>query len=241
MKEVRWLVCMGWALSLGRGKFPSWICAGGGGARSTGRCAWALPGRNAFEDGRCEGVLNFFISATTPRGSIIGHLGRDWSQVHVLTKRPFAGGMWSVVTLVTPGAHEFKFIVDGEWKHSNRHPTIGIDETSLNNVRMVLPEPQYDGAKLPNEPAATPLAKAPKSVSNTTKTPSDAGTNVALAKSSWPPPLGGPQSPANRSSAALLHFSVPISRFLGEELEKFQDLDWEQEQGRRSVREKAVT
>lgn len=51
------------------------------------------------------------------------------------------GGMWSVVTPVPPGPHEFKFIVDGEWKHSNRHPTIGIDETSLNNVRYVLAEP----------------------------------------------------------------------------------------------------
>ncbi len=49
--------------------------------------------------------------------------------------------MWSVVTPVPPGPHEFKFIVDGEWKHSNRHPTIGIDETSLNNVRYVLAEP----------------------------------------------------------------------------------------------------
>ena len=50
-------------------------------------------------------------------------------------------GTWSVVTPVPPGPHEFKFIVDGEWKHSERHPTIGIDETSLNNVRYVLEEP----------------------------------------------------------------------------------------------------
>ena len=53
--------------------------------------------------------------------------------------------MWSVVTPVPPGPHEFKFIVDGEWKHSSRHPTIGIDETSLNNVRYVLPEPDLVG------------------------------------------------------------------------------------------------
>lgn len=58
--------------------------------------------------------------------------------------------MWSVVTPVPPGPHEFKFIVDGEWKHSRRHPTIGIDDTSLNNVRYVLPEPDLgagDGSK----------------------------------------------------------------------------------------------
>lgn len=55
-------------------------------------------------------------------------------------------GTWSVVTPVPPGPHEFKFIVDGEWKHSERHPTIGIDETSLNNVRYVLPEPDLGAA-----------------------------------------------------------------------------------------------
>lgn len=55
-------------------------------------------------------------------------------------------GTWSVVTPVPPGPHEFKFIVDGEWKHSARHPTIGIDESSLNNVRYVLPEPDLGAA-----------------------------------------------------------------------------------------------
>lgn len=68
-------------------------------------------------------------------------------------------GTWSVVTPVPPGPHEFKFIVDGEWKHSERHPTIGIDETSLNNVRYVLPEPDLGategagGGKTSSRPA----------------------------------------------------------------------------------------
>lgn len=56
-------------------------------------------------------------------------------------------GTWSVVTPVPPGPHEFKFIVDGEWKHSERHPTIGIDEVSLNNVRYVLPEPDLGASE----------------------------------------------------------------------------------------------
>lgn len=75
---------------------------------------------------------------------------------------------------VPPGAHEFKFIVDGEWKHSNRHPTIGIDETSLNNVRVVLPEPQFDAQKTQNEVQA-PFAKGRPTPSPGSGTPSDAG------------------------------------------------------------------
>lgn len=54
------------------------------------------------------------------------------------------GGMWSVVTPVPAGTHEFKFIVDGEWKHSTRHPTVGDDEENMNNIRVIKgPPPAY--------------------------------------------------------------------------------------------------
>lgn len=53
-----------------------------------------------------------------------------------------AGGMWSVVTPVPSGTHEFKFIVDGEWKHSTRHPTVGDDEENMNNIRVIRGPPQ---------------------------------------------------------------------------------------------------
>lgn len=77
-------------------------------------------------------------------------LSGDWNDWKAIQMFHEGGGMWSVVTPVPPGPHEFKFIVDGEWKHSRRHPTIGIDDTSLNNVRYVLPEPDLaagDGTK----------------------------------------------------------------------------------------------
>lgn len=73
-------------------------------------------------------------------------LSGDWNDWKAIQMFHEGGGMWSVVTPVPPGPHEFKFIVDGEWKHSRRHPTIGIDDTSLNNVRYVLPEPDLGGA-----------------------------------------------------------------------------------------------
>ena len=74
-------------------------------------------------------------------------LSGDWNDWKAIQMFHEGGGMWSVVTPVPPGPHEFKFIVDGEWKHSNRHPTIGIDDTSLNNVRYVLPEPDLGASE----------------------------------------------------------------------------------------------
>lgn len=52
------------------------------------------------------------------------------------------GGMWSVVTPVPVGSHQFKFVVDGEWKHSTRHPTVGDDPNTMNNLRVVRGPPK---------------------------------------------------------------------------------------------------
>ncbi|PXF47287.1 SNF1-related protein kinase regulatory subunit beta-2 [Gracilariopsis chorda] len=52
------------------------------------------------------------------------------------------GGMWSVVTPVPAGTHEFKFVVDGEWKHSTRHPTVGASEDTMNNIRVIRGPPK---------------------------------------------------------------------------------------------------
>jgi len=86
-----------------------------------------------------DGVKTEFIYADGAKDDV--QLSGDWNDWKAIQMFHEGGGMWSVVTPVPPGPHEFKFIVDGEWKHSNRHPTIGIDETSLNNVRYVLTEP----------------------------------------------------------------------------------------------------
>lgn len=52
------------------------------------------------------------------------------------------GGMWSVVTPVPVGSHQFKFVVDGEWRHSSRHPTVGDDQSAMNNIRVVKGPPK---------------------------------------------------------------------------------------------------
>lgn len=88
---------------------------------------------------RLEGVKTEFVYADGAKDDV--QLSGDWNDWKAIQMFHEGGGMWSVVTPVPPGPHEFKFIVDGEWKHSNRHPTIGMDEMSLNNVRYVLAEP----------------------------------------------------------------------------------------------------
>lgn len=72
--------------------------------------------------------------------------------------------MHSVVTPVPAGTHEFKFVVDGEWKHSTRHPTVGDDEETMNNIRVIRgppknkpPTPVTDGA---GHTAGTPASGA---------------------------------------------------------------------------------
>lgn len=88
---------------------------------------------------KVDGVKTEFVYADGAKDDV--QLSGDWNDWKAIQMFHEGGGMWSVVTPVPPGPHEFKFIVDGEWKHSNRHPTIGIDDTSLNNVRVVLPQP----------------------------------------------------------------------------------------------------
>jgi Glycogen recognition site of AMP-activated protein kinase len=91
---------------------------------------------------KVDGVKTEFVYADGARDDV--QLSGDWNDWKAIQMFHEGGGMWSVVTPVPPGPHEFKFIVDGEWKHSNRHPTIGIDDTSLNNVRCVLPQPDLE-------------------------------------------------------------------------------------------------
>lgn len=110
-----------------------------------------------------EGVKTEFVYADGAKDDV--QLSGDWNDWKAIQMFHEGGGMWSVVTPVPPGPHEFKYIVDGEWKHSLRHPTIGIDNVSLNNVRYVLPQPDIalsSDAKTPSTAAAARSTNAGK-------------------------------------------------------------------------------
>ncbi len=55
-------------------------------------------------------------------------------------------GVWSVITKVPVGTHEFKFIIDGEWTVSAMHPATdgGGDPERINNVRVVSGKPNNE-------------------------------------------------------------------------------------------------
>lgn len=105
------------------------------------------------------GVKTEFVYADGAKDDV--QLSGDWNDWKAIQMFHEGGGMWSVVTPVPSGPHEFKYIVDGEWKHSNRHPTIGIDDVSLNNVRYVLPMP--DLGEKPADRARASTAGKPRS------------------------------------------------------------------------------
>lgn len=51
-------------------------------------------------------------------------------------------GFWSVVTPVPLGTHEFKFLVDGQWRVSSVHPTAtdpdGVGKVNIRSVQGML-------------------------------------------------------------------------------------------------------
>jgi Glycogen recognition site of AMP-activated protein kinase len=85
--------------------------------------------------------------------------------------------MHSVVTPVPAGTHEFKFVVDGEWKHSTRHPTVGDDEETMNNIRVIRGPPK-------NKPQTQPVADGSVQPANTGSPASGAGGGASAPKKS---------------------------------------------------------
>lgn len=69
-------------------------------------------------------------------------LSGSWNGWMTIQMYHEGGGMWSVVTPVPVGQHEFKFVVDDEWRHSSRHPTVGDNPATTNNLRVVRGPPK---------------------------------------------------------------------------------------------------
>mmetsp|Transcript_22477 Transcript_22477/g.38799 ORF Transcript_22477/g.38799 Transcript_22477/m.38799 type:complete len:188 (+) Transcript_22477:108-671(+) len=148
-----------------------------------------------------DGVKVEFVYADGAKDDV--QLSGDWNDWKAIQMFHEGGGMWSVVTPVPPGPHEFKFIVDGEWKHSNRHPTIGIDETSLNNVRYVLPEPDLSAERdgVPDPRTRARQQRAPPQAGGGPP-PSSAGGAAAPAARMPAQPSGRMPAPPSSSASA---------------------------------------
>ena len=75
-------------------------------------------------------VKTEFVWADGADGDV--KLSGSWNSWLPIQMYHEGGGMWSVVTPVPAGTHEFRFIVDGTWRFSTRHPTIGDTPENMN-------------------------------------------------------------------------------------------------------------
>ena len=58
----------------------------------------------------------------------------NWTSRHVMQK---SGRDFSLVKLLAPGVYQYKFIVDGQWRHDPNLPCIYDDQGNINNVMEV--------------------------------------------------------------------------------------------------------
>ena len=58
----------------------------------------------------------------------------NWTSRHVMQK---SGRDFSLVKLLSPGVYQYKFIVDGQWRHDPNLPCIYDDQGNINNVMEV--------------------------------------------------------------------------------------------------------
>lgn len=100
-----------------------------------------LHGKYTKDDEEEEVIVKTeFVWADGPADDV--KLSGSWNGWMTIQMYHEGGGMWSVVTPVPVGSHEFKFVVDGEWKHSTRHPTVGDDPDNINNFRVIRGPPK---------------------------------------------------------------------------------------------------
>lgn len=69
--------------------------------------------------------------------AVAGSFDPWWSKLHPMKKD--AKGRWSVVLDLAPGRYEFHILVDGEWRHDPRQPSVEDGLGGRNNVLVVYP------------------------------------------------------------------------------------------------------
>jgi 1,4-alpha-glucan branching enzyme len=68
--------------------------------------------------------IDFILDAPHAQSVLLVGTFNDWS----LTKHPMkkdAQGQWKKTVMLTPGTHEYKFVVDGQWIEDPKNEQIG--------------------------------------------------------------------------------------------------------------------
>ena len=114
----------------------------------------------------------------------------NWTQRHVMQK---SGKDFTLVKLLPPGMYQYKFIVDGQWKHDPTLPSIKDDQGNINNVLEVQEYvPENLGSLSGFEPPPSPTssyANPPAQASDFVKEPPAMPPQLQLSLLNVPPAL----------------------------------------------------
>ncbi len=113
------------------------------GARRLGLCALLWLGAlspTVFADQTPAPRVSVALTYLAPeakRVAVAGSFDPWWQKLHHMKKD--AKGRWTVVLELSPGRHEFHFLVDGVWRHDPRLPSVEDGLGGRNNVLVVFP------------------------------------------------------------------------------------------------------
>jgi hypothetical protein len=62
-----------------------------------------------------------------------------WQKMPMQWRQAGASGEWFKVVDLTPGTHQYKFIIDGQWRHDHTAPTVLDNLGNVNNCTHVQP------------------------------------------------------------------------------------------------------
>ena len=61
----------------------------------------------------------------------------QWQKMPMQWRQAGASGEWFKVVDLTPGTHQYKFIIDGQWRHDHTAPTVLDNLGNVNNCTQV--------------------------------------------------------------------------------------------------------
>jgi len=152
----------------------------------------------------------------------------QWQKMPMQWRQTNTGGEWSKVIKLTPGSYQYKFIVDGQWRHDHTAPTILDQLGNVNNCISVHPQDRaagQDAASSGDDGARASLtsmqgdeAASPDSMRDATTTEERAARTLN-ASTSDPYHIGGAKSRGGSDSYGqvippreelLLHHSASL-------------------------------
>ena len=85
-----------------------------------------------------------------------------WQKVPMHWQQVGAAGEWVKMLDLTPGTHQYKFIIDGQWRHDHTAPTVLDNLGNVNNCTQVqLPAGGAGAGKAAEQPTGGRAGRPP--------------------------------------------------------------------------------